>query len=69
MFFLISIFPNFKFNFKNKRMRLRMDERLVAKANPPCIKGVKRIKTVFKMTFTPKQTRAILRGVQVSWRE
>jgi hypothetical protein len=63
----MSIPPNFEFSFQNKRTRLRVEERLVAKANPPCFKGKMRI--AIKTILVPKQMRAILRGVQVSWRE
>ena len=44
-----------------------MDERLVAKANPACFKGEMRI--AIKTTLAPRQIKAILSGVQVSWRE
>ena len=67
MLFLISNPPNFGPNFLNRRIRLRTDERLVAKANPPCFKG--EMKIAIKTILVPKQIKAILRGVQVSWRE
>jgi hypothetical protein len=50
-------------------MRLRIDERLVAKAKPACFRGVKKIKKVLRTTLAIRQMRAILRGVHVSWRE
>jgi hypothetical protein len=50
-------------------MRLRTDERLVAKARPACFNGVNKMKTLLRTAFVTRQMRAILSGVQVSWRE
>ena len=59
---LIPIPPNFGLNFRDRRMRFNVDERLVANASPACFKGKMRIE--FRITLVPRQIKPILNGLR-----